>query len=68
MHQDGNNVKFPDIRRKYGNKVLIDTASDLGTAVMYGLTDEVSAPEVAKEFGLVDFDDYLGAARKALGR
>ena len=68
MHQDGNNVKFPDIRRKYRNKVLIDTASDLGTAVMYSLADEISAPEVAKEFGLVGLDDYLAVSRRNLGR
>ncbi len=68
MHQDGNNVKFPDIRRKYRNKVLIDTASDLGTAVMYSLTDEISAPEIAREFGLVGFDDYLAVSRRNLGR
>lgn len=68
MHQDGNNVKFPDIRRKYGKNVLIDAAPDLGTAVMYSLSDKISAAEMAKEFGLVDFDDYLAASRKALGR
>jgi len=62
MHQDGNNTSFPDIRRKYGNKVLIDTAPDLGTAVMYSLADEISAPEIAREFGLVGIDDYLAAS------
>ena len=67
MHLDGNNVKFPDIRRKYRNKVLIDTAPDLGTAVMYSLTDEISAPEMAKEFGLVGIDDYLAVSRQNPG-
>ncbi len=68
MHLDGNNTRFPDIRRKYGNKVLIDTAPDLGTAVIYSLTDEISAPEMAKEFGLVGLDDYLAVSRRNLGR
>jgi len=68
MHQDGNNIRFPEIRRKYGNKVLVDTAPDLGTAVMYSLADEISAPEMAKEFGLVGIDDYLAVSRQNLGR
>jgi predicted amidohydrolase len=68
MHQDGNNVKFPEIRRKYGSKVLIDAAPDLGTAVMYSLTDEISAAEMAMESGLVSFDDYLAASRRNPGR
>ena len=68
MHQDYNNTRFPDIRRKYGNKILIDVASDLGTAVLYSVTDNISASEVAKEFGLVEFDDYLADSRRNLGR
>lgn len=66
MHQDGNDAKFPDIRRKYGNNVLIDTAPDLGTAVMYSLSLEISALEIAEEFGLLDFDDYLVSSRQLL--
>jgi predicted amidohydrolase len=68
MHQDKNNIRFHEIRRKYANKVLIDVASDLGTAVMYSLTDEISAPEVAKEFDLVEIDDYFAASRRNLCR
>ena len=68
MHQDKNIAKFPDIRRKYGRKILIDAAPDLGVAVLYSLTDEISAPEIAREFGLVGFDDYLAVSRRNLGR
>lgn len=64
MHLDSNCAKFAEIRRKYGSKVLIDTAPDLGTAVLYSLSDAISSAEIAKEFGLVYLDDYLTVSRQ----
>jgi predicted amidohydrolase len=68
MHQDGNNVKFPDIRRKYGTRILVDAAPDLGTAILYSLDPELTASAVAQEFGLIGIDEYFAASRQAIGR
>jgi hypothetical protein len=59
MHGDNNSQHFPEIRRKYGNKVLIDAVSHLGTAVLYSEDESVSAKQIADEFGLTAIDDYL---------
>ncbi len=68
MHQDGNIAHFPDIRRRYGNKVLIDAAPDLGVAVLYALDHDTSAVTVAQEFGLVGIDDFFSSCCRTLER
>ena len=68
MHQDRNNTRFAQIRRKYGNAILIDVAPDLGTAILYSLSTDFSAQDVAREFALVDIDTYFAESRQALGR
>jgi len=59
MHGDNNSQHFPEIRRKYGNKVLIDAVSHLGTAILYSEDESISAKQIADEFGLVALDNYL---------
>lgn len=66
MHLDHNLPKFPDLRRKYQDRVLIETAPELGVAVLYSLDEKVSAPQMASEFGLIQIDDYFSASRKAV--
>lgn len=67
MHQDGNNTRFADIRRKYGNQILIDVAPGLGTAILYSCDARMSAYDVAREFGLVSIDAYFAASRRLCG-
>ena len=68
IHQDENIEKFPDIRRKYGKEILIDTNSRLGVSLLYSCVSDRTAAEVAREFELVQLDDLLsrsaGLARK----
>jgi len=59
MHGDNNSQHFPEIRRKYGDRVLIDTCSRLGTALLYSEDESISAKQIAEEFGLTAIDDYL---------
>ncbi len=64
MHCDGNADRFPEIRRKYRNEVLIDVDQTLCSAVLYSLGGP-SAEEIAREFGLVRIDDYLNSVSRA---
>ncbi len=61
MHCDCNIDRFPEIRRRYGKEVLIDVEQNLCTAVLYSL-GERSAAEIAREFELIEIDDYLAGA------
>ena len=65
MHCDRNAEKFTDIRRKYGESVVIDRTHDLGVAVLYSETSERTAAEVAGEFGLLSLDSYLAEAAES---
>ncbi len=60
MHCDCNIDRFPEIRRKYKNGVLIDVDQNLCTAVLYSL-GERSAEEIAGEFGLIPIDAALNS-------
>ncbi len=59
MHGDNNSQHFSEIRGKYGNNVLIDTDSSLGSAILYSEDENISAKQIADEFGLTEIDDYL---------
>lgn len=63
-HQDQNIQKISDIYRKYGTRVFIDHASDLGYMILYSLSNTVTAAEIAEEYDLIDIDDYFRDARK----
>ncbi len=65
MHQDQNNRRYAQIRRKYGGRVVIETAPDLGTAVLYSLDESLTAAQIAAEFGLQQIDDYFDRSRQA---
>ncbi|MBQ4315106.1 MAG: carbon-nitrogen hydrolase family protein [Lentisphaeria bacterium] len=64
MHAAENADKFPDIRRKYKNSVLIDEDSPLAFAVLYSCSDEFTALDIAKEYGLLSLEDYFADCRK----
>ena len=64
MHGGGNDAKFGDIRRKYKDEVLIDGDSLTAHAVLYSYSEERSALDIAREFELVGFEDYINSSRK----
>ena len=66
MHLDINSNYFPEIMRKYGNRIFIDSATDLGTAVLYSLDDNITAKSIADEFKLIEIDDFFNGARNAV--
>ena len=59
MHLDRNLPKFPDLYRQYRDAIDIDISAELGTAVLYSRTEEISAPEIAAAAGLTGIDEYL---------
>jgi predicted amidohydrolase len=59
MHQDKNVELFPEIYRKYTNKVCIDYNPKLGVAALYSTGEDKSAAEIAEEFNLIELDEYL---------
>ena len=64
MHGSENAEKFPDIRRKYKNQVLIDEDSPSAFSVLYSCSDEFTALDIAKEYELLSLEDYLTDCRK----
>jgi len=60
VHNDENHVKYPDIRRKYGEEVKIETHPyNLGVSIIYSCSEKRSAEDIIKEFKLELFDDYF---------
>ena len=63
MHLDRNMEKFPAIRRKYGKGVRIDTAPDLGVALLYCERTDLSAADIVQEFELIPLDVLFEQSR-----
>jgi predicted amidohydrolase len=59
VHLDYNREKFPDIEKKYLGEVVVDIPPNIGSALIYSLTDKRSAMDVVKEFELTLLDDYM---------
>jgi len=59
VHLDYNLEKFPDIKKKYGDEVIIDTPANIGPALIYSQTENRSAMDIVEEFELELLDDYL---------
>jgi len=59
VHLAYNQEKFPKIRRKYQDEVLIDIPANIGPAIIYSQTDKRSAMDIVKEFELELLDDYF---------
>jgi len=68
VHLDYNREKFADIRRKYGDEVIIDVPPDVGSCLILSATDKRSALDVAREFELELLDDYFARAVEANDR
>ena len=64
MHGTRNSEKWPLIRRKYKDKVLIDSHSLIGCALLYSCSDEFTAQDIAQEFNLIGYEDYFRDCRR----
>ncbi|HET6428727.1 MAG TPA: carbon-nitrogen hydrolase family protein [Phycisphaerae bacterium] len=59
VHLDCNQERFDEIRRTYGDEVVIDVPPNLGPALIFSLTDHRTAADIVREFNLELIDDYL---------
>jgi hypothetical protein len=62
-HLDGNGTALSAMKRKYGRAVQIHDPGLLGSVLVTSESDEVSAGEMAEEFGLELLDTYFRRAR-----
>lgn len=65
VHLDYNRDKFDDIRRKYGEEVIVDVPPNIGPALIYSTTENRSAMDIVREFKLELMDDYMTRSIKA---
>ena len=64
VHLDYNMEQFQDIKRKYGENIKIDIPADLGSALIFSQSDQVSAMDIVNEYNLELLDDYFDRAVK----
>jgi len=62
FHWDFQEAKPREIRRKFGDKVKIESFSDEALFTIEPLSDDLKLEEIIKEFGLVRYRDYLRRA------
>jgi len=63
VHIDYNHRRIPDLKRKYGEWVRIETASPEAVYLLTSLHPEVSADRMIEEFQIETLDAYLDRAR-----
>lgn len=59
FHLDGNRPKLEAARAKYGNKLTLHDPGYLGAVLLTCEADDFTVHDVAREFKLECFDDYL---------
>ncbi len=59
VHLDLNRPKFPEIERKYADRVRIDIPPNLGAALIFSESEGFSAADIVREFELELLDDYF---------
>lgn len=64
FHWDFQEEKTRDIRRKYGDKVKIETFSDEALFTLEPLSEDLRLEKIIEEFGLVSYRDYLQRAER----
>ena len=63
IHLDFNREKFGDIKKKYGDGVLIDDIGYLGSALISCELEDKTMDDIVSEFELIKLDDYFNFAR-----
>ncbi|HHW10718.1 MAG TPA: hypothetical protein GXX29_12170 [Firmicutes bacterium] len=64
LHIDYNWQKIADIGRKYGAAIHVDIYAPEGIFALESLSDQVSVPDLMKEFNLETFQEYLARSRQ----
>jgi len=65
VHLDKNRTKFAEIEKTYLGEIIIDIPANVGSALIYSMTDQRTAMDVVAEFELELLDDYLAASLAA---
>ena len=65
VHLDFNRDKFDDIRREYGEEVVVDVPPNIGPALIYSQSDSRTAMDIVNKYGLELLDDYFARALEA---
>ncbi len=65
VHLDFNRQKFPDILRKYRDRIDLHVPANVGSALLTSRCDDVSAMDVVEEYELELLDDYLSRSQDA---
>ena len=59
IHNDENQLKFDDIRRKYGDTVRLDIPKNIGCCLLFSESEEFTAQDIVDEFELELRNDYF---------
>lgn len=65
VHLDYNGARLDEIRRKYGDEVIIDIPDHVGSVLILSAVETRSASDIASEFELELLDDYFERMRAA---
>ncbi|MCK5811352.1 MAG: carbon-nitrogen hydrolase family protein [Clostridiales bacterium] len=63
VHLDHNNNKLPAIKKKYGDKIIVDDTGYLGSIMIYNELEDRTINDIVKEFKLELLDDYFNRSR-----
>ncbi|MDZ4198911.1 MAG: carbon-nitrogen hydrolase family protein [Kiritimatiellia bacterium] len=66
VHLDGHLDLFGDLLRRYKDGIRIDTAPDLGVALLTCESDSLTMAELARRHSILSLNDYLGPARSRI--
>lgn len=59
VHLDYNREKFPAMQKQYGDEIEIDIPRDIGSALIYSVSPDRTAADIASEHDLLLLDDYF---------
>jgi predicted amidohydrolase len=64
IHQDLNLAKLIELKKKYGDKVIITEQGEIGVLMITSEHEQVSAAGMVKEFGIELLDDYFERSKQ----
>ena len=64
VHLDHNRDKFPEIEKKYLGRIVIDIPPNIAPALIFSISDDITAIDVVKEFEMELLDDYFDRSVK----
>ena len=62
-HLDHNKVQFKELKKKYGDKVIIHDPSEVAVIMITSEDDNISAEDMVKEFDIETVDHYFDRTR-----